>query len=72
MTWSWNPSASHDVAAYIMTIALRTMGEIGPAQDFAFTAELSLADTVPVPAVGSCYIVRVEAMNYAGNRSDQT
>jgi len=80
--WTWSTSASPDVAAYILAAALRWIDLEAPADSYgghptatgAWTdvvqvSSLSADDGLPDPPVGMVWMVSVDAVDGAGNRS---
>lgn len=83
--WTWQASTSPDVAAYVLAAALRWVDLSAPPdewgtfpmqQSLTFTdrvtvdaATLSADDGLPDPPLGSAWLLTVDAVDGAGNRS---
>ncbi len=67
MTWLWDASVSTDVVAYILKISL---GLPLVWIDVGQTPETFIEYEMPTPAPGEVVYMSVEAMDAAGDRSD--
>ena len=67
MIWTWDASISTDVAHYVLKVALTSaLSWI----DVGMTPDLTIAYDPPTPAVGEVVFLSVDAVDFAGNRSE--
>lgn len=85
MIWTWDASTSPDVAAYVLAAALRWVDLGAPPDAWGTfpmqqtvgwsdvasvdAATLSVDDGLPDPPLGGVWLLSVDAVDFAGNRS---
>jgi len=66
--WAWDASVSTDVSHYVVKVALTMMlGWV----DVGETVDLHMEYDPPTPAVGEVTFLNVDAVDFAGNRSER-